>query len=180
MSANLKSTTFLSPAQAELLRNQERERVELGLPAHLLFLTLEEVTRKKVYEFRPDIFIKLNQSAVLHLAGLDNLTIARVAKKIDDAAKTLISVPSQEDSRHVLACSCFWILKLVDEGLFTDRTNMAVVVALLLINDMREMGSEWLNDEAIASKTAGTMLQRAKLLGYYHQLRATVVPDPVS
>lgn len=155
------------PSMLEPSIPDELERVETALPAHLLFLMLEKVTEEKVYEFRPDILVKLNRAAIVPLSDLDPLTITRVAGRTDELARALIAGLSLDDSRLGLASSAFFILKLVDEGLFQDRTNLAVVVALLLIEDMRAEGSEWPNAEVACQLYASKMLRSARLLGCY-------------
>lgn len=160
-------STFSAPSMLEPPLGDEQERVETALPAHLLFLMLEEVTAKGVYEFRPDIMIKLNRASIVPLRDLDPLTITRVAGRTDEIARTLINGLSLDDTRLGLASSAFFILKLVDEGLFTDRTNLAVVTALLLIEDMRAEGSEWPNAEVACQLYASKMLRSARLLGCY-------------
>lgn len=146
----------------------EKSLVETGLPAHLMFLLTEECV-KKGWEFRPDIPHKLNVAAIEHLEKCDELTIARVAKKTDDLARTMLRDLNQDDPVDALHTCAMFCLKLVDEGLYAAVRNMSIVVSLMLITHLRDDSdaAEYAVKETTMKAGADKLLTKASLLGYY-------------
>jgi hypothetical protein len=147
--------------------------LEKAVPAHMLALMLEGCGRQG-YECRSDILMHLNNAAAAPLAKLDAFSISRLAKKIDDISTSLLNHLSPDDPRDGLYCCAMFCLKLVDEGLLDDKQNQAVLVSLLLIDDVKDdrkdvqgQSSVWEVDEARWKAKAGDMLFRAHLLGLY-------------
>jgi hypothetical protein len=161
-------------AEAALdLQVRDLTAVELSLPAHMLFLMMEEC-QKHGYELRADVLAKLNQAAVAPLSRTNTLNVARLATQVDDNARVLLSALSPDDPRDGLFCCAQFVLKLVDEGRLNDPKNMAVLVALLLMDDVRDDRPDtngalavWRVDESRWQDAAGRMLSRAVLLGLY-------------
>ncbi|WP_339084788.1 hypothetical protein [Hyphomicrobium sp. ghe19] len=139
----------------------------------MLVLMLEACARQG-FECRSDILMHLNNAAASPLAGLDAFSISRLAKRIDDIAVSLLTHLSPDDPRDGLYCTAMFCLKLVDEGLLEDKQNQAVLVSLMLIDDVKDdqkdvNGAEsvWRVDEARWKASAGNMLHRAHLQGLY-------------
>lgn len=152
---------------------QELKVVERCVPAHMLFLMMEEC-QKIGYELRSDVMHHLNVASVTPLAGLDTLSVARLARRVDDVARSLLHDLSPDDPRHGLYCCAMFILKLVDEHRLDDRQNQAVLVALLLMDDVRDDrkdagGQEpvWRLEERQWKEEAGRLLFRAMMQGLY-------------
>lgn len=155
------------------LKARDLAAVELALPAHLMFLMMEEC-RQAGYELREDVQHKLNVASASPLSRLDTLSVARLAKEIDDVARSLLHDLSPDDPRDGLYCCVQFCLKLVDEGRLNDPQNMAVLVALLLMDDIKDerkdgAGNEavWRLEEKRWKDKAGAMMMRAVLQGYY-------------
>jgi hypothetical protein len=152
---------------------QEIATLEKAVPAHMLVLMIEACARQG-YECRSDILMHLNNAAASPLAGLDAFTIARLAKRIDDIAVSLLNSLSPDDPREGLYCCAMFCLKLVDEGLLEDKQNQAVLVSLLLLDDAKDDRKDvngatavWRLEEAKWKAKASDMLLRAHLQGLF-------------
>jgi len=165
MSSSLPSS-ISQGLRAASLREKESQAVEASVPSHLLFLIVESIAAKKEYEFREDTMLHLNRAAIVPLAKLDSFTIARVAKRTDETVRSLLSGLSVDRLEHALAGSCFFVLKLVDEGLL-PQDNMAHIIAVGLIQDMRAEGSHWPKEEIVSVLMANKMLASARAIGLY-------------
>lgn len=157
------------------LRSRDIETAEKALPAHMMFLMMEECQKKGI-EMRPDIMHKLNVAAAAPLASLDTLSVARVAKRIDDTARSLLNDLSPDDPRHGLYCCAMLCLVLVDEGYWQDRMNQAVLVSLMLMSDAEDDSRDadgndpvWGYNTTLWKAEAKKLLTRAIFLGFYHR-----------
>lgn len=151
--------------------------VENALPAHMMFLMMEECQKIGIV-MRSDVLHKLNVASAQPLAKLDTFSVARLAKRIDDAARSLLHDLSPDDPRHGLYVCAMFALTLVDEGFILDRTNMAVLVALMLMSDIEDEnkdvngeGAVWRIEQARWKKEAGSLHVRAALLGLFNKRR---------
>ena len=156
------------------LADRDQKIVETALPAHLMFLMMEEC-QKIGLELRADTMHHLNNAAAAPLAQLDTFSVARLAKKIDDIARSLLNDLSPDDPRHGLYCCAMFTLMLVDEGWLQDKGNMAVLVALALLDDIRNdmadvdgRSAVWHLEEHKWRKAAGSMHVRAALQGVFN------------
>lgn len=158
---------------ADQVRANELHRVELALPSHLLVITMAHAEQKG-WELRPDMLMRLNRSAAVPLVGLDHFSVARLAKRVDDAAKGIVFGLMNEHPCHPLAVAAQFICLLVAEGLFPDPRNQAVLASLLLLEDLKHEGAEYHYQEKLLMKEAKSWLLRANLQGLYAPL-----PNPV-
>jgi hypothetical protein len=166
---------------------QEQHAVELALPAHMLFLILEEASRRGI-EMREDLRHRLDVAAATPLQGLDDLSVSRVAKKTDDAANSLIRLLKTGDVREAMYQLAMFPVVLVDEGYFgvaKDQGNMATLIGLLLIEDAKDEKPDvngyapiWEIKEAALKKAARDILRNAQLLGYYTHAMQLIAPNP--
>lgn len=153
---------------------QERSRLELALPAYLFVLMLRGLPREG-FGLRADVEHHLDHAAVLPLVGLDELSVARLAKRLDDMARALLHELAPDDARQGLLIVAHFVLLLVDEGLFDDARNQAVLTALLLLDEAREAPGkdepDWAfdrtGDEVRLRVPARSLLARTRLLGLY-------------
>lgn len=152
---------------------KEIAALEKAVPAHMLVLMIEACARLG-FECRSDILMHLNNAAISPLAGLDEFSIARLAKRVDDIAVGLLTHLSPDDPRDGLYCCAMFCLRLIDEGLLDDKQNQAVLVSLLLLDDAKDdrkdvNGAEavWRVDEARWKSKASDMMLRANLQGLY-------------
>lgn len=111
--------------------------IEQALPAHMMVLMVQECLRAG-YELRLDALQRLNIAAAAPLARLDAFSISRVAKRVDGLARNLLHDLSPDDPVEGLYCCAMFCLTLVDEGCLDDKTSMAVLVALMLIQDAED------------------------------------------
>ena len=161
-----------TPAQAASME-QDLTILQRALPAHMLVLMIQEC-KKAGFEVRADVEHHLNMAAAAPLSRIDMLSVRRIAGKIDSTARTLLHDLSPDDPRHGLYCCAQFILTLIDEGRWDDPRNQAVLVSLLLMEDVKDdrkdaQGNEavWRVEEAKWQAEAKKMLRRANLLGLY-------------
>jgi hypothetical protein len=147
------------------LRLRDTARVELATPAHMLVLMAHELA-KQGWVLRGDVERYLHNASVLPLAGLDELSVARVARRIDEVSSILLHRLSPEAPREGLLAIASFVLVLVDEGLFDDPLNQAVLASLLLLDEAR-LEDDWRLAEAAARQAAHRLLAQARLLGLY-------------
>jgi hypothetical protein len=154
-------------------RTADLTTVEACLPALMMFLMMEQCQKINL-EMRADVMQHLNRATLLPLANLDELSVARVARRVDDAARLLLHDLSPSDPRHGLYCCAMFCLLLVDEGRLADVRGQAVLVSMLLIDDIKDdrkdvrgEGVVWRLQEHQWKAEAGKLLQRAILMGYY-------------
>ena len=155
------------------MKSRDVRVVEKALPAHLMFLMMEECQKIKL-ELRPDAMAHLNRAAVAPLVRLDELSMARVARRIDETARTLLRDLAPDDPRHGLYSCAMLVLVLAEEGRLSDVGNQAVLTAMLLMEDIkddrkddRDEGVVWPLVEARWKKDAGKLLSRCVLMGLY-------------
>ena len=106
--------------------------IKRALPAHLLFLTAEQMVQRG-WKLRQDVFMHLNRAAAAALAGLDALSVSLAAKEVDELARALLRDLSLDDPRDELLACAYFTLQLVSEKLFDDADNQAVLVSLMLM-----------------------------------------------
>lgn len=159
-------------AQVDLLA-RDLTILETCLPAQMLMMMLEEV-QKAGFEVRADAVYHLRNAVAAPLSQIDTFSVARLAKRIDDTARTLLRDLNPDDPRHGLYCCAQFILTLIDEGRWLDARNQAVLVSLLLMEDIKDerkdvQGNEavWRLEERKWQKEAKKMLHRANLMGFY-------------
>ncbi|WP_266032656.1 hypothetical protein [Brucella intermedia] len=155
------------------MRARDKNVTEQMVPAHMLFLMLEEC-QKAGYEVRSDVMQHLNVAVAAPLAGLDDLSVARLAKKTDDIATSLLHDLSPDDPREGLMICAMLILRLIDEGKWQDVKNQAVLVSMLLMDDVKDehkgkgdTGPFWRLEEQKWKDAAGKLMVRAMLQGLY-------------
>ena len=111
--------------------------METSLPAYMLAFMIEEA-QKKGFEVRADVIAHLGRAAALPLAKVDEFSVSRLARQVTDTATTLLTDLNPDDPRHGLYCCAMFVLMLVDEGRFRDATNQAVLVSMLLMDDVKD------------------------------------------
>lgn len=155
------------------LKLRDQQVVELAVPAQMLFLMVEEA-RKKGFVLRSDAMQHLNLAAVAPLAKCDELSVSRLARRIDDVASTLLRDLNADDPRHGIYVSAMFTMLLVDRGLYADTRSQAVLMSLLLIDDVKDdrpdadgQGPVWRLEEQKWTDEAKQLLLRANLMGLY-------------
>jgi hypothetical protein len=159
-------------ARANLL-SRDKRIIETAVPAHLLALMVLEC-QKIGLELRSDVLMHLNRAAAAPLARLDPFSVSRLAKRIDEAGTALLNELSPDDPCHGLYCCVMFVLRLVDEQRFPDTGNQAVLVSLLLLEDIRDerkdvdgQGAVWRLEEQKWKEEAAKLIRRANLMGLY-------------
>jgi hypothetical protein len=149
-----------------------------AVPAHMLVLMAEEC-QKAGLEFRADLLHKLNMAAAAPLTKLKSWQVSRIAAKIEAVATNLLRDLNPSDPREGLYICAEFCLMLVAEGYWRDQDNMAVLVSLLLIDDIKDdrpdvegQLSVWREDELKWQNKAKDLILRAQLQGLYHRIGA--------
>lgn len=149
---------------------EEKQLIEQCLPGHMMHLMASGVVTAG-YQLRPDIMQKLNVSAAAPLAALkdDMNAIKRCAKEIDSIATRLLWDLAPQDPVHgMYACATFCLL-LVEERRLLDAQNMAVLVAMVLMDDLKSEGfaETYHYKEKILEAEAHKLISKAIKEGYY-------------
>ena len=155
------------------LKARDQEAVERALPGLMMFLMMEQC-QKIGLEMRADVMHRLNVASAAPFAKLDTLSVSRVAKRTDDAATTLLRDMTADDPREALYIAAMFALVLVEEGQLADKDNMAVLVALLLMDDVKNEEPDadglrpvWTAREAKWKDAAKRLMTRAMIMGLY-------------
>lgn len=156
----------------------DKELVEASLPAYLMLMAVHNCHRNQI-DLRADVAHHLDRASAAPFSGLHGIDARRVAQKVEDTTKTLLNCLDSSEPRESLYACALFTLRLVDEGFLSDQTNMAVMVALLLMNDLDD-AENGTPDDAYArllgtreswSRKAGALHTRAALLGYFNDRR---------
>jgi len=155
------------------LKLRDIQVVELATPAHML-LTIMEQVQARGFELRADVVKHLGNAAIIPFTKLDEVGVARVARRVEDVAQTLLRDLSADDPRHALYVAAMFTLMLVDKGLYADPRSQAVLVSMLLIEDIKDsrpdvdgQGPVWRLEEQKWNEEAKKLLSRANLMGLY-------------
>jgi hypothetical protein len=170
---NINQLNSSADRNAELLRQRDRLAVERALPGLMMFLMMEQC-KKIGMEMRADVMGKLNIASAAPFSRLDDFSISRVAKRTDDMATTLLRDTPADDPREGLYITAMFALVLVEEGRMDDKANMAVLVALLLMEDVKDEEPDangfrpvWTANESKWKAAAKQLLTRAMIMGLY-------------
>ena len=150
--------------------------VERCVPAHMMVLMMQECSKIGL-EMRADVQHHLNVASVAPLAECDTLSVARLARRVDEVATTLLKDLSPDDPREGLYACAMFCLVLVEEGRIADVKNQAVLVSLMLLDDLKDESKDvngegvvWHLRERKLKEDARRLLSRATLQGLYQQL----------
>ncbi|MCA1777488.1 MAG: hypothetical protein LC676_18315 [Loktanella sp.] len=151
-----------------------RPVVERAVPAHMMILMMHEV-RRAGFEFRADVGEQLEAAVASPMIDLTKAQVKTACRMVDAHARTLLDVINPDDPVEGLYSCAAFMLKLAEEGL-QDRTNQAVLVAALILDDLSNDndvdGAEVPYGLRLASwrKRADNALVRANLMGLYLRL----------
>ncbi len=151
--------------------------IEQALPAHMMFLMMEEC-QKAGFELRADAQHRLNVAAAAPLARLDAFSVSRVATRVDALARSLLRDLSPEDAVEGLHCCAMFCLTLVDEGCLDDKTNMAVLLSLMLIHDAENDQTDEQGNEAVTSLKLARWKSAARKLHTRAAVQGVFLPRP--
>lgn len=153
-------TKFPGEFPAHLMQDmatRERNAIAYALPAHMMTLMFYDC-RKAGWTLRMDVVDKLDKSAGVPLVGFDPLTISRLCKIIDEHAVALLHELSPDSPVDGLHMCAMFVLLLVDKGLIADATAICVVVALLLMEDIKDGEGNWPFKERFLRQEAAKLL----------------------
>lgn len=153
------------------------------VPPHMLMLMLSECGNLG-FEVRGDVTHHLHLATTAPLAKCHMGEISRIAKRTDDIATGLLRDLNADDPREGLYTVATFVLTLIAEGRWHDKTNQAVLVSLLLLDDVKDETKDvnganpvWQANEAKWTAKSKDMLRRANLQGLYlSPVVADIVP----
>lgn len=143
--------------------------VELCVPAHMLVRLIESLKKSGQWELRRDLLATLNKSMASTFQRLAPLKQTMAAKQVDEHAEALLSRLNPVDLRQALYATSVWIVKLLEEGLYRDKTHQAALTAMLIAVEAQEDGS-WQIHEKQAVLDADRLLTEARRRGLYRAI----------
>lgn len=149
------------------VKAQHMQRVERGVLPHMLMLMCERAGRSG-FELRDDFMRAISLATISVMADLDDLSISRTAKAIDDNARMLLHDLSPDNAVQGLITVAYFALRLTDTGLWTDPGNNAVLQSIALVEDAKQGGEAWAGINLMkAAQDADNLLTRSRLLGLF-------------
>lgn len=146
------------------------EVIERCVLATMLGSVVESLQRQGM-TLRADVLKYLNTAAAAPLGALRPAEVGVHARHAVDMSDALLKSINEDDLRTVLLIVCLFIEKLVDEGLFVDVQNQAVLIAMLIVTEAKEdEGAGWPALQDRLMMRASNLVCRAQLLGYFTQL----------
>ena len=155
------------------LKNRDNAVLEAALPAMLILQMLEK-SRELGVEMRWDVEKKLSDAVLAPLSKLDPVSVSRVAQRLEDVSATLLRDLNALSAAHAIYVCAVFALLLVEEARIDDKGNMATLVALLIMDDIKYdepdangMRPMFAAQEIIWKKEAKAMLFRANIMRLY-------------
>lgn len=145
----------------------ERESLDLSMLCYLPLLVLESIMAKENMQARADWKQVLELGSVAPFAHFDDLSVARLAKRIDADAREVLKEAGISNLRHLMLSVCRLILILVDQGRVEDKANSGVLFALAVMEEATvdpESGWQW--HAALSFDRTKQMKYRLNWLGY--------------
>ena len=163
------------------LKTRDARVLETTLPAMLMLKMLEKA-RKTGVEMRWDVEKKLSNAVLAPLGKLDTVSVSRIAHRLEDMSTTMLRDVSADSAAHgIYVCAMFTLL-LVAEDRLDDKGNMAVLVALMIMDDIKHdepdtngMRPMFAAQETVWRKEADAMLFRANIMGIYPAKRLQLI-----
>jgi hypothetical protein len=147
----------------------DKRACEKIIPAFIIALALEEM-KKRGHEIRPDFLEHLNRAQELGLAGRDQVSQLRIAKRVDrDVTAATKDARNTDDTRTWAIAVVRFVLALADKGCLQDPGNVAVLIALAILDEAKGDGSQdWAYETDKGLAISDRLLTRFRLLGYFH------------
>lgn len=144
--------------------------VEDILPAHMMSLALDRLYAEG-FEVRLDTRGYLNNSMLKSLKKCPGQELV-IAHKADDAARAIMNHVGFDDAVTAVVAISLLLVKLVDENLYLDPSNQAILSALQIVADTREdENPDTANTLRVAEAKAGRMLDECLRAGWYNHAK---------
>lgn len=140
---------------------------DLVLP-HMMSLAVDKLYSEG-FELRLDARGYLNNAIKVILRRHTGQELV-VARKADDLARRIMREVDFDDAKLALLAISFFACKLVEEELYLDKDNQAVLTALMVIGDSRDDNPEFDKMTETAQDKAGKMLKVCLGLGMYKRV----------
>ena len=151
--------------------SERRRRLSALMPALLQTSidTMVQGQKENPVEIRPDYIKVLQLAQAAPLAGLDEITVARLAKRVwHDTCEIIKAMDARSYPERVLGI-CFFCQYVLDRGESFDATNQGILVSLDLVREAKEDegGPPWFFDERRAQELGWQAFRKARELGVF-------------
>lgn len=148
------------------IKSQVQRAVEDLLPAHIMSVAIDKLYESG-FEIRLDTRGYLN-NWLMAVLKRDPTIAAMVATQTDVTADDILRFVSFDDAQTVLLAASFLMLKLVEEKMYLDAGNQAVLSALMIVADAEhDENPEWAKLVPVAKEKAGKMFDECLRQGLY-------------
>ncbi len=149
------------------LLDQKQVRDWMLLPT-LLWVGLTHMRENRGKIIRGDMIENLHRSVRRLIDDRPVLEVTMLAERVIKDADTVMQSAEAEYEPHAILGACHMILRLCDEGLLPDPGEMAVLVALVIVQEATEDDEEgqWRWNEFIVQKVSKNLYDTAQRLGY--------------
>lgn len=138
------------------------------LLAYMMQRAAESLTASGDWVFRADFTHHLNVASVGPLVREKPMTRRGVAVRVEHDGYDIMRASNVTENLHVLMLALSMLaVKVVDERLWHDATNQAVLQAMALLQEWEESTETWSRWRPLAKAAMGRMLNRARDLGYF-------------
>ena len=119
----------------------EKTVVETAIPAHMMFLAAQAVITEG-YVLRADVAKSLNGATAAPFQALMAFPdrTKQAAARVDAVVSSMLNRLNPDKTVHALYVSAMLAVVLVDEGLFVDVDNVAVLTGMVLLEDLKIEG----------------------------------------
>ena len=143
-----------------------RKAIEQAMPCYILHRVAESMLQKEGMTIREDLLHALRAGMLSPLKSDNDLDFKARLVVMEKDGYTIASAANSDTLRELLISASMWVTKMVDDGVFTDATNSAVLTALTLLEEQREFPEGW-GECKRSSEQADTIMNRCLLMGYY-------------
>ena len=144
--------------------------IEQGLPATLLYRAIKDL-RSKGYLMREDVNAHINTARLAAIANLSFDDKFRCIQTTSETAELMLHGARPDDARDLVLAVAFFILKLIEMGLWGDAGNTAVIASIHIMEDAKE-DPEWNYNEKWVGQAASAMLFIVTNKGLYKPIIA--------
>ena len=148
-----------------------RKIAETILPAYMLAVAVQSMEQNENLKLRDDVTHGLNAAQHAAVRDLPRAMALLVGQRVEKDGYVLMQNANKGAAslRDLVIGLAKFTLKLVDEGLFQDVQNGAVLASLAIMTDLEEGGDTWGNVPD-SDKCMASVLTQARLLGYYQDV----------
>lgn len=147
--------------------------IENLLPAYVLELLFDHGKRNGLFTIREDVVINLQRSqAAVFGARDDYVTIAEAMERDVGAAMRGVII---DNIQTAILGWCWASMRLVEEEVYDDKTNVAVLYSIAMWEEARQGSPDWSASLDEAKTMGDKFLGSLRALGYFTAKKPAVV-----